>query len=142
MQSLSEYYALLGLQPGASATEIKQAYRQLAKQWHPDNFPNDPAQRQQAEETIKQINIAYAALKSLDPVSVDSQERSTQAYNSTPTKTKTYTRPNNPTDLYNQAVEQVQAGDYEEALSVLTQAIRLDPSYLAAYRCRAYINTR
>ncbi|MGP1383205.1 MAG: DnaJ domain-containing protein [Thainema sp.] len=52
MQSFSEYYALLGLQPGASVTEIKQAYRQLAKQWHPDSFPNDPAQRQQAEEKI------------------------------------------------------------------------------------------
>lgn len=139
MQSFSQYYALLGLQPGASATEIKKAYRQLAKQWHPDNFPNDPAQRQQAEEKIKQINVAYEALKSLDPVSTGPQERSAQTYTSTPTKTKTYTRPNSPVDQYNQAVERVQAGDYEEALSVLTQAIRLDPNYLAAYRCRAYV---
>lgn len=139
MQSLSEYYALLGLQTGAATTEVKQAYRRLAKQWHPDNFPNDPVQRQQAEDKIKQINIAYAALKSITPASVGSQERSTQTYTSTSTKTTTSTRPNSPVDQYNQAVELVQAGDYEEALSVLTQAIRLDPNYLAAYRCRAYV---
>ena len=33
---------VLGLAPGASAQEIKAAYRDLAKVWHPDRFAHDP----------------------------------------------------------------------------------------------------
>lgn len=140
MQTLREYYTILGLKPGASAQEIKQAYRQLAKQWHPDNFPRDPIQRQQAEEKIKQINVAYEALQLADlSAATDSAQTPQTTQTASYTKPKTYTRPNSPEAQYNQAVELVQAGAYEDALSVLTQAIRLDPNYLAAYRCRAYV---
>jgi molecular chaperone DnaJ len=50
-----DYYAELGVKKDASATEIKKAYRKLARQFHPDNNPGDAA----AETRFKEINEAY-----------------------------------------------------------------------------------
>ena len=35
---INHVYNILGLKPGASVEEVKQAYRQMAKTWHPDSF--------------------------------------------------------------------------------------------------------
>lgn len=53
---------VLGLKPGASAQEIKAAYRDLAKVWHPDRFGHDPRLQQKAQEQLKEINEAYQRL--------------------------------------------------------------------------------
>lgn len=53
-----DYYESLGVGRTASADDIKQAYRQLAKQWHPDKNQGDPA----AEEKFKEISEAYSVL--------------------------------------------------------------------------------
>lgn len=62
---MDRYYEILGLEPGASPEEVKQAYRDLAKVWHPDRFPNDPRLQQRAHEKLKDINEAYERLQSL-----------------------------------------------------------------------------
>ncbi len=59
-----QFYRILGLTPGASSAEIKKAYRNLAKQWHPDRFVGDPRMQRQAREKFHQINEAYQALRS------------------------------------------------------------------------------
>ena len=51
----AHYLAVLGLRPGASPAKVKQAYRRLAKKYHPDLRPGDSA----AEERFKKINEAY-----------------------------------------------------------------------------------
>lgn len=53
------YYDILGVDKRASAEEIKKAYRQLAKKYHPDQNPGD----KEAEEKFKQISDAYDILK-------------------------------------------------------------------------------
>jgi DnaJ-class molecular chaperone len=53
-----DYYEILGLKRGASAKEIKQAYRKLARKHHPDVNPGD----KNAEERFKEINRAYEVL--------------------------------------------------------------------------------
>jgi molecular chaperone DnaJ len=53
------YYEVLGCQKGASPTEIKAAYRKLAKELHPDCNPGDHA----CEGKFKEINEAYDVLK-------------------------------------------------------------------------------
>jgi curved DNA-binding protein CbpA len=54
--------ALFGLTRQATQAEIKDAYRVLAKVWHPDRFPGDEDLRRTAEEKLKEINSAYQLL--------------------------------------------------------------------------------
>lgn len=56
--SLADHWAALGLEPGADAETLKQAFRRQARRWHPDLNGNDPV----AEERFKRINEAYAVL--------------------------------------------------------------------------------
>src|ERR687884_650530 len=53
-----DYYTMLGVAPDADDQTIKQAYRKLARQYHPDINPSD----KQAEERFKEINEAFQAL--------------------------------------------------------------------------------
>lgn len=55
---------VLALRPRATPTEIKEAYRDLVKVWHPDRFGSDPRLRQKAEDKLKQLNDAYGVLQS------------------------------------------------------------------------------
>ncbi len=54
----TDYYELLGVGRDASSDDLKRAYRQLAREFHPDANPNDA----QAEAKFKEISEAYAVL--------------------------------------------------------------------------------
>ncbi len=53
-----DYYEVLGVPRSATADQIKQAYRKLAKQYHPDRNPNDKS----AEGRFKEVQAAYDVL--------------------------------------------------------------------------------
>lgn len=67
MNDLDQYYKTLELEPGASLEQVKQAYRDLARVWHPDRFSHDPRLQQKAQEKLKEINNAYEQLRSVLP---------------------------------------------------------------------------
>jgi len=55
---IKDYYDVLGVKRGASDKEIKQAYRKLARKFHPDLNPGDKV----AEEKFKELQEAYDVL--------------------------------------------------------------------------------
>lgn len=55
---MSDPYKILGVSPTASDEEIKNAYRTLAKKYHPDNYADSPL-ADLASEKMKEINEAY-----------------------------------------------------------------------------------
>ena len=102
-------YRILGLKPGASEEEVKRAYRQLAKKYHPDMNPGDP----HAAKMMNDINAAYDQIKNpprqtttrsaYDPFTGWSQQQTGQDQSSE----------------FQTARHYVQAGSYQEAVYVL-----------------------
>ena len=71
-----DYYATLGVARGASAEEIKKAYRKLARENHPDLHPDDP----KAKEKFQQVQGAFDVLN--DPKKREMYDRYGSAYES------------------------------------------------------------
>ena len=51
-------YEVLGISPNATDDEVKTAYRNLARKYHPDNYTNNPLS-DLAQEKMQEINEAY-----------------------------------------------------------------------------------
>jgi tetratricopeptide (TPR) repeat protein len=162
MSIARHHYETLGLQPGASLDDVKQAYRRLAKTWHPDRFTESPALKQQAEEKIKAINHAYRFLRDnlqthavsgqVAQPSQAQQSANTTAPSSAPPSAQGTTRPTSTSTrpkitrraataamAYQQGADAVKAGHYEEAIDYFGRAIRMDPTYVDAYRYRGFV---
>lgn len=58
---MNDPYVTLGVSRNASDEEIKRAYRELARKYHPDNYVNNPL-ADLAQEKMKEINEAYDAI--------------------------------------------------------------------------------
>ena len=57
-----EPFVVLGIEPGATPSQIKAAWRRLARQHHPDLTGDDPEASRIATRQMAEINEAYAAL--------------------------------------------------------------------------------
>lgn len=61
---MNDPYSVLGVSQNASDEEIKKAYRELARKYHPDNYQNNPL-ADLAEDKMKQVNEAYDTITKL-----------------------------------------------------------------------------
>lgn len=116
--------------------EIKDAYRKLARQWHPDRF-SDAIEKKNAEERFKQINGAYDYLKAHPPSTTSKASSPNPATVSKEANTVKST----PGELYEEAAALGKLGQYEAAIELLGLAIKLSPRYAKAYRYRGFIRS-
>jgi hypothetical protein len=61
---MKEPYAVLGVSPNAGDDEVKRAYRELVRKYHPDNYRDNPLS-DLAEAKMKEINEAYDEIQRL-----------------------------------------------------------------------------
>ena len=130
---MDKYYQILGLKLNASPEEVKKAYRQLVKIWHPDRFHNNDQEQKQAEAKFKEIAEAYEILKDYIPGS-----SSTSSFSSTST-TGIKVKRTSPEMLYQRGVEFAEKEQYQEAIEEFSKAIRCDETFIKAYQYRGFI---
>ena len=61
-QQVTQYYANLELSPGATLDEVRKAYRELMKRYHPDKHLGNPERHKAATELAQSLTRAYTAL--------------------------------------------------------------------------------
>lgn len=146
MYTPSECYKILGLKPGASKQDIKKAYIKLAKEWHPDLFPNDIQKQKQAEEKFKAVNEAYSKLKDLADRPKDTgfqpYDTSTQTAHSSYRYTERNPNINSAQAEYLRAMDLVNEGRIQSAIKALNLAIQFDLEFLAAYQLRGHLREK
>lgn len=98
-----DYYKILGVARGASADEIKKAFRKLARKYHPDLNLGD--NKKKSEEKFKEINEAYEVLsdpekrKKYDTLGPNWQEQFGPTFNPRSQRTYTYGGRTSPLDF-------------------------------------------
>ena len=107
---IEDPYKVLGINRDASDDEIKQAYRRLAKQYHPDRNPGDA----EAAKKMQQINAAYEQIKNPEKA----QQATGYGYNPYSSQ-RTYTQQETGDSYLQAAVNYIRFGRYREALNVL-----------------------
>ena len=122
---IGDPYKILGVSPNASDEEIKQAYRRLAKKYHPDLNPGD----KEAARKMQEVNAAYEQIK--NPEKASASQGSQQGYGGYGYdpfggfggyQRRSYSE-GGQHDRYQQAAYQyVRMGRYQEALNILSNA--------------------
>ena len=118
MQSSSNYYQILGVSSDATPEEIRQAYRRLARQYHPDLHAGDKA----SEEKFKEISLAYETLH--DP----QRRRDYDRHLETETTSDRAGR-----ESYERGLKHARRGDSQRAATAFTRAIETQPDFAPAY---------
>ncbi len=123
---IGDPYKVLGVSPDASDEQIKQAYRRLAKKYHPDLNPGD----KEAARRMQEVNAAYEQIKNPEKASASQNRQSSdRGYGYDPfggyggwQQRRSYSDPGQ-TDQYQQSAYQyVRMGRFREALNILSNS--------------------
>jgi curved DNA-binding protein CbpA len=121
-----DLYQVLGMNPVASADEIRRAYYTMTRRFHPDTFRND-ATKLKAEKVFGRITEAYSTLSHLETRRRYDEEsllsRTAGQHQDPARQTETMARMN-----FRQGKESYEHGHLAEALSFLQNACDQDPS--------------
>ena len=119
---MNDPYSVLGVSPGASDEEVKKAYRELARKYHPDNYQDNPL-ADLAEEKMKEINEAYDAITQQRSGGYAAQSAPGSAYGTQGYGAQSYAYQSQTSqDPFFQKVRQcIQAGNLDAAERLLTQ---------------------
>ena len=126
-------YKVLGVTPQTSDDDVKRAYRELARKYHPDNYVNNPL-ADLAETRMKEINEAYDMIMNerRNPAGGSSGQQQSYggAYNGQQYggyQQRTYTGANAEW-FYLTGTVYYRKGWYDEAARAYTQACQMDPN--------------
>lgn len=116
---MADLYEILGVAPTATAAEVKQAYVRLAKERHPDRFP-DPGEKARAQTFFQDLTAAFNTLNN---------ERTRGEYDAERERKK----PVNPVEMAQDAYDRALAlaeegGSLEETLNLLRAAVHHQPN--------------
>ena len=112
-------YKVLGLEPGASDEEVKQAYRRLAKKYHPDLNPGDA----EAARKMQEVNAAYEQIKNPEKAAQSGQNPYGGYYDPFGGyRQQTGSRSDAEDPYLRSAAQYIQFGRYQEALNTLENA--------------------
>jgi curved DNA-binding protein CbpA len=115
---MTDYFEVLGVSRQASAAEVRQAYLRLAKEKHPDRFP-DPVEKEKAQEFFKELTAAFNTL---------SNERSRREYEAETSRPKLTSPEEIAQDAYARGVQQLEQRQYHEAVELLRSAVHHAPT--------------
>jgi curved DNA-binding protein CbpA len=118
---MSDYYDILGVTPQASPADIRQAYARLARERHPDRFP-DPAAKAKAQAEFQELTTAFNTL--LNP-------RSREEYDASRHRPVPRTPEEIARDAFERAQPLVEAGRLDDALTLLRTAVHHAPDEVA-----------
>ena len=121
---MKDPYEVLGVSRTASDSEIKSAYRELVKKYHPDNYANNPL-ADLASEKMKEINEAYDSItKARSGGSGGYQSSQSGGYQSSGSYGGSYTGSN-----YAQVRSYINANQLDAAESLLNTAANRDAEW-------------
>jgi curved DNA-binding protein CbpA len=125
--SRMDYYQLLGLKHTATMNEIKDAYFNYAKKYHPDRIATapDPEIKDKANYVFAEINRAYENLSNPDKKKVYDSRGYKESDQLEPVQENMVERARL---LYRRAKSMYSQQKYWEASSTLDEAVRLDPN--------------
>ncbi len=113
---MQDPYKVLGVSPDASDEEIKQAYRRLAKKYHPDLNPGD----KEAAKRMQEVNAAYEQIK--NPEKASTTQESYGGYGYDPFggyRQRSYSGEEQGDQYQRSAYQYLRMGRYAEALNTL-----------------------
>ena len=108
-------YTVLGISPGASDEEVKKAYRDLARKYHPDNYHDNPL-ADLAQEKMKEINEAY------DTITRNRSSSSSGYSYGTGYQSGSYRSSGSTNPQFAQARSAINTGDYATAERILNSS--------------------
>jgi curved DNA-binding protein CbpA len=114
---MANYYEILGVIPTASPAEVRQAYLRLAKERHPDRFP-DPAEREKAQTFFKELTAAFNTL---------GNERGRREYDETLAHPKATVPVEIAKEAFAKAMAHYEKHNYHDAVELLRTAVHNAP---------------
>jgi curved DNA-binding protein CbpA len=120
---MADYYELLGLPRDATAADVRKAYAKIARERHPDRFP-DPVERERAQEFFKVATAAFNAL---------SNERARREYDDSLAKPVVLGPAEIARQAYERGLAHYEAKAFHEAVELLRSAVTHAPEE-ARYR--------
>jgi len=147
-KNFDKFYKILDVTPDTPWEDIKRAYHDMMKVWHPDRFAGDPRLQKIVEEKTKELTHAFKKIEEdyhsikfyndpLDEAEEASIKTKTKPQTKPPakeekSKSSRYTRKQEAEEWLKKA-KGIETGNYRIAVDLLNKAIDLDPSLEEAY---------